>query len=753
LKLFTLFLFAIAPTSIILVAQDTTKYPWPLFPTNQSKTITGTFCEYRSTSAAGHYHNGVDIPAPAATPVLAVLPGTVTVAYSGDPTGYNNYIRVRSVINGKNKDITYYHTNPLKTVGQVVSQGETVSTIAIDHIHLIEYYLGNTSLEINAIRPDGGLLNLIDIWKPNIRSVRFFVDESTIQLPASSIGGKVDIIVHIQEVNGSESSSAANNGSYGIGYKILSADKQTVVYNPPSNSVRYQYYTKPLNDYVNYNYYKPEATTSNHVYILTNGKGADDVAATRIVLNNYWDAGVLPDGNYVVMVYTYDTRGNADTVYVPIVKTNVDLIPPSQTNFNFINSQSSNTITLNWEQNPTIDLKGYRLYFSFDNSGWTLRDNESVLTSTVTTKSYDYTLDKEIYFKLFAVDTAPFANVSLQSDVYGARINKGGPRTLIVDGFTRTSGSYKQAYHDFVTYYTKSFATNFHSASNSAVTSGLINLNNYDFVIWFLGDESTAEESFSSSEQEIVKQYLRQGGKLFVTGSEIGYDLFEKGTAQDKLFYNNFLKSGYVMDNSGSLSVIGEPGTVFQGLNFNYGLVSAGAPYNEDYPDALDTLGGSITLLRYANSRIAAIGYKGPFDGGSKNGGVMLIGFPFETIIGQAQRTSLMSSIFNYFDFRTSLNDDNTAQVPKNFILYQNYPNPFNPTTVIKFHIPHSEFITLKVYDVLGREVATLVDEVKESGKHNSEFHIPNSTFSSGIYFYQLRAGSFVETRKMVLMR
>ncbi|MBU2444299.1 MAG: M23 family metallopeptidase, partial [Bacteroidetes bacterium] len=405
MKPILLFFAALAFTFVNLFAQDTTKFPWPLSPVNQSKTITGTFAEYRSTSAAGHYHNGVDIPAPAGTPVMAVLSGTVTVAYTGDPTGYDNYIRVRSVISGKNKDITYYHTNPIKTVGQLVTHGETISTIAIDHIHLIEYYLGNTSLEINAIRPDGGLNPLIDIWKPNIRSVRFFVDESTLQLPASNIGGKVDIIVHIQEVNGSGSSSASNNGSYGLGYKILSADMQTVVYNPPSNSVRYQYYAKPLNDYVNYNYFHPEATTSNHVYILTNGKGADDVAATRIVLNNYWDAAALPNGNYVVMVHTYDTRRNADTVYVPITKTDIDLIPPSQTNFNSIVSQSSNTITLNWEQNPTSDLKGHRLFFSFDNLGWTLRDNENVLTSTVATKSYDYTLDKEIYFRLFAVDT------------------------------------------------------------------------------------------------------------------------------------------------------------------------------------------------------------------------------------------------------------------------------------------------------------------------------------------------------------
>ncbi|MFN4111262.1 MAG: M23 family metallopeptidase, partial [Ignavibacteria bacterium] len=239
------FLFFLIFLCSALLSQDLTTYPWPLSPVNQSKLISGTFCEYRSTSVSGHYHNAVDIPAPAGTPVLAVLSGTVITAYSGDPTGYDNYIRVRSVINGLNKDITYYHTNPVKAIGQNIYAGDVVSTIAIDHVHLIEYYLGNTSLEVNPIRPDGGLTPLVDVWKPSIRSVRFFVDGTTTQLSPNYVGGKVDIIVHVQEANWSGSSSGTNNGTYAIGYKILSADTQTVVYNPPSNSLRYRYYIKP----------------------------------------------------------------------------------------------------------------------------------------------------------------------------------------------------------------------------------------------------------------------------------------------------------------------------------------------------------------------------------------------------------------------------------------------------------------------------------------------------------------------------
>ena len=83
--------------------------------------------------------------------------------------------------------------------------------------------------------------------------------------------------------------------------------------------------------------------------------------------------------------------------------------------------------------------------------------------------------------------------------------------------------------------------------------------------------------------------------------------------------------------------------------------------------------------------------------------------------------------------------------------LYQNYPNPFNPTTRINYEIPERSFITLKVYDVLGNEVAALVNEDRSIGNYTIEFDA--TTLPSGIYFYRLQAGSFVETKKMILMK
>jgi hypothetical protein len=89
--------------------------------------------------------------------------------------------------------------------------------------------------------------------------------------------------------------------------------------------------------------------------------------------------------------------------------------------------------------------------------------------------------------------------------------------------------------------------------------------------------------------------------------------------------------------------------------------------------------------------------------------------------------------------------------MPLSFNLSQNYPNPFNPSTKIKYQIPELSFVTLKVYDVLGNEVAALVNEEKPVGSYELEFNA--TSLPSGIYFYRLQAGSFVETKKMVLLK
>jgi len=86
-----------------------------------------------------------------------------------------------------------------------------------------------------------------------------------------------------------------------------------------------------------------------------------------------------------------------------------------------------------------------------------------------------------------------------------------------------------------------------------------------------------------------------------------------------------------------------------------------------------------------------------------------------------------------------------------NYYVSQNYPNPFNPTTTIKYEIPKANFVTIKVFNILGKEVASLVNENKKAGDYNVEFNA--NKLSSGVYFYRIKAGSFVETKKLILLK
>ena len=89
--------------------------------------------------------------------------------------------------------------------------------------------------------------------------------------------------------------------------------------------------------------------------------------------------------------------------------------------------------------------------------------------------------------------------------------------------------------------------------------------------------------------------------------------------------------------------------------------------------------------------------------------------------------------------------------LPTEFSLSQNYPNPFNPSTTIKFDIPKATRVSLKIYNVLGQEVETLVNEIMEPGAYNFKWDAGH--FASGMYIYRIEAGNFVQSKKMMLIK
>lgn len=149
--------------------------------------------------------------------------------------------------------------------------------------------------------------------------------------------------------------------------------------------------------------------------------------------------------------------------------------------------------------------------------------------------------------------------------------------------------------------------------------------------------------------------------------------------------------------------------------------------------------------LTYARAGLMAVAYK--------NGFVAVFGGR----TGRGHQGKVVPYIETLEEI-TSIEEEN--ELPKEFTLNQNYPNPFNPSTVISYQLPAAGHVSLKIFDQLGREIATLVDEFQQAGKHNSQFSIRNpsagrqgSQLSSGIYFYRLTAGAYSSTKKMLLLK
>lgn len=167
----------------------------------------------------------------------------------------------------------------------------------------------------------------------------------------------------------------------------------------------------------------------------------------------------------------------------------------------------------------------------------------------------------------------------------------------------------------------------------------------------------------------------------------------------------------------------------------------------------------STSILRSQNSKITWSSFNMGFAKHlSSNTHVMSV--TGQGLIGtsQYQNTQIVSGFFaDTLLLRTNVAVRDEDELPKQYLLSQNYPNPFNPSTTIHFELPRAEHVILKVYNLLGEEVVTLIDEEKAAGKYDVRFDA--SRFTSGVYFYRLvsydpsSSQSFVSTKKIILIK
>jgi hypothetical protein len=101
----------------------------------------------------------------------------------------------------------------------------------------------------------------------------------------------------------------------------------------------------------------------------------------------------------------------------------------------------------------------------------------------------------------------------------------------------------------------------------------------------------------------------------------------------------------------------------------------------------------------------------------------------------------------------TSVPDDKPSLHPTDFLLYQNYPNPFNPSTKIRYSINSNSLVTIKVFNILGKEIAVIMNEQKLPGEYVVDFNAGKYYLASGVYIYMLKAGNFISAKKMLLLK
>ncbi len=405
---------------------------------------------------------------------------------------------------------------------------------------------------------------------------------------------------------------------------------------------------------------------------------------------------------------------------------------------------------------------GYKLFIGKDginfNPPYTVTSNNILIEGLSPDTTY--------YFKVQAFNDT---GASDDTEVL-AGIPSSAKSILVVNGFDRISGTNNT--RNLIRQYANPILMNgfkFVSSSNEAVYNGKVKISDYPIVIWMLGDESTVDETFNSVEQDTVENYLKSGGKLLVSGSEVGWDLVAKGSANDKSFYHNYLKADYIDDAPNGqkatyYSVDPVSGSMFSDLsttkfdNGNHGT------FDVDWPDAIKSKNGSENVLQYAGVPLsnggAGISYNGIFPGGSENAKLVYLAVPFETFYPESSRIDIMKDILNFFELPVSV-DEQGKVVKNNFVLYQNYPNPFNPSTTIKFYITHSGNINLQIFNSLGQLVWSKILQGVAPGQHKVVWYGINNSggkVSSGNYIYRLIFTDFsgnvmLKSGKMTLLK
>ncbi len=343
--------------------------------------------------------------------------------------------------------------------------------------------------------------------------------------------------------------------------------------------------------------------------ILMNNTGGNN-SATRSI----------QDG--VVGEVAADIRGEAAPPAAPVLRS-------------VVHDSGTTVVSLAWD--AVGGAEGYLVWLSPDGLVWDRGDARYVTEPQHRAGSLPFA-GPELFVRITAVGPLGEGEAS---DVYAARVQDTPTRALVVDGNDRWQAQPQPENplaqgHDFAAVHARALAgppLGWDTAANEAVASGDVSLDDYALVVWVLGEESTQDETFDAAEQGLVSDYLDGGGALFVSGSEIGWDLDNLGNATDAQFYADVLHAQYVDDLAGTYVVRPEGSLGAQPL---LGFFTPGT-MDIEFADRISPLGGAEQVAGYTHGLAggAAVLHTGP-------GPVLHLALPFESIDNGPDRAALM---------------------------------------------------------------------------------------------------------------
>jgi hypothetical protein len=493
------------------------------------------------------------------------------------------------------------------------------------------------------------------------------------------------------------------------------------------------------------------------IYFGTSSGNYDTLITT--VDTTYVLDGLNEGTIYYVGVSAFDVDGNESIVVErSAVPKSLPLAPAG-----FTALAQWHKVELYWYANFEFDLLGYNLYRSDTEGELGDKLNNQILTDT-TYLDNDAAIGVYYYYTVKAVDdllNESEDNVTLRSRVVS--LDQG---ILIVDETADGDGSPMNPTDEQVDEFYNKLLSHFKSEEYDILEEGgigLADLGAYSTILWHGNDDDDLSAPFQS--RQSIKEFLDFGGNFLYTG-------YRPSTAFEQVFglLGSFDEGDFIYD----YLKISE--TTNKILALFYGAKGITGSYNDIFIDSSKTLPANQYHLKTIESTqpntagISIYTYETMYDSISPQGilkgepvGVEYIGTDFKTVVisyplyymKQQEAKDFVEYVLNAkFDEAMPVEKEGRV-TPDKYALKQNYPNPFNPVTKIKYEISELSFVSIKVYNVLGNEITTLVSEEKLAGSYETTFDASSAYggLPSGIYFYTIKAGNFTQTKKMVLLK